>query len=107
MPKTFKYLKVPIFTEPSGPIYRREIATHDFMTATPMLEDPYERQMTEVRQSNVCGAGEGLFAKVDIEPNTVAAFYNGRRVRPRYVLLVHLQGKIYLRHRLLLLKLDK
>ena len=48
-----------------------------------MLEDPYERQMAEVRTSNVGGAGEGLFARVDIEPNTVAAFYNGRRVRPR------------------------
>jgi hypothetical protein len=48
-----------------------------------MLEDPYERQMTEVRSSGVGGAGDGLYARTNVEPNTVIAFYNGRRVRPR------------------------
>jgi hypothetical protein len=41
---------VPIFTEASGPVYKREIATHDFMTDSPLLEDPYERQLTEVTE---------------------------------------------------------
>jgi len=38
MKKDTKIFQVPIFTEPTGPIYKREIATHDFMTTTPLLE---------------------------------------------------------------------
>ncbi len=52
------------------------------MTSDPLLRDPYENQMSEVKTSNVEGAHDGLFALKDIEPNTVLAFYNGRRVRP-------------------------
>ena len=37
----------------------------------------------QVSQSKVPGSGEGLFAKVDIEPNTIIAFYNGKRIKPR------------------------
>ena len=37
----------------------------------------------EARPSKVPGANDGLFAKVAIEPNTVLAFYNGRRIKPR------------------------
>ena len=33
-----------------------------------------------VADSLVLGAGDGLFAKVDAEPNTVMAFYNGVRI---------------------------
>ena len=29
------------------------------------------------------GSGEGLFAARDIEPNTILAFYNGKRIKPR------------------------
>ncbi len=36
-----------------------------------------------MKKSNVGGAGDGLFARIDIETNTVVAFYNGRRVRPK------------------------
>ena len=28
-------------------------------------------------------AGTGLFCRVKVEPNTVLAFYNGKRLRPR------------------------
>jgi hypothetical protein len=57
--------------------------------------------MVEIKQSKVPGSGDGLFAKIQvnpfiqfrtssqtcrvlqIEPNTVLAFYNGKRIRPR------------------------
>ena len=38
------FIQVPIFTEATGPIYKREIATHDFMTNTPFLEGINQQQ---------------------------------------------------------------
>ena len=76
-------MKIPLFSEPSGPVLKREIATYDFVTSEPMLRDPYETRMVDARSSGVDGGGDGLFARVDIEPNTVLAFYNGKRIRPR------------------------
>ena len=35
--------------------------------------------MVEVRQSSVPGAEEGLFARRDVIPDTILAFYNGVR----------------------------
>lgn len=75
-------IKVPIFTEPKGDIYRRELATFDMVTSEPKLPDPYESRMVRVATSKVDGANEGLFAARAIEPNTVIAFYNGKRIRP-------------------------
>ena len=76
-------VKVPIFTEPQGPYYKRELATYDHVTSDPLLPDPYEARLIKVAASKVPGSGEGLFAKVDIEPNTIVAFYNGKRIKPR------------------------
>ena len=53
------------------------------MTSEPLLPDPYESRLIKVDTSKVPGGGEGLFAKVDIEPNTIVAFYNGKRIKPR------------------------
>ena len=38
--------------------------------------------MVEIRVSNIDGANQGLFARQDIEINTVLAFYNGTKARP-------------------------
>lgn len=78
-----KGIKVPIFTEPQGTSYTREIATYDLISSTPLVPDPYENQMVHVKASRVPGSGDGLYAKVRVEPNTVLAFYNGKRIRPR------------------------
>ena len=42
--------------------------------------DPYESSMIEVRPSSMMEAGEGVFLKQDVAPNTVLAFYNGIRI---------------------------
>lgn len=78
-----KGIKVPMFTEPNGRLYKREISTYDFVTNNPLLPDPYESKLVEIRPSRVGGAGDGLFAKVKIEANVVVAFYNGKRIGPR------------------------
>lgn len=78
-----KGIKIPLFTEPNGRLYKREIATYDHVTSDPHLQDPYESKMVEIRSSRVPFAGTGLFCRVKVEPNTVLAFYNGKRLRPR------------------------
>ena len=46
-----------------------------------MLEDPYQADRVEVRPSKVApAAGDGLFARRDIEKGEIFAFYNGIRV---------------------------
>ena len=39
-----------------------------------------EAVQVECRESNVNGAGEGLFAKKDLPAGTIVAFYNGIRL---------------------------
>jgi len=46
----------------------------------PHLQDPYEQIFVEVGPSKFNSAGEGLFAKVDIEVGTIISFYNGIKV---------------------------
>jgi len=47
-----------------------------------LAKDPYESKMVEVKSSIIEGANEGLFAKKDIEVNTIIAFYNGCQANP-------------------------
>jgi len=74
-------IQVPTFKAGEGPVLRREISTNEKMTSQPLVPDPYETAMVEVRQSSVPGAEEGLFARRDVVPDTVLAFYNGVRSR--------------------------
>jgi len=73
-------IHVPQLSEPEGRLYSREISTHEFVTHSPTLPDPYESTMVQVKKSNVPGANDGLFARKKIEKNTIIAFYNGIRI---------------------------
>eukprot|EP00096_Caligus_rogercresseyi_P013500 TRINITY_DN6132_c0_g1_i1.p1 TRINITY_DN6132_c0_g1~~TRINITY_DN6132_c0_g1_i1.p1 ORF type:complete len:539 (-),score=84.83 TRINITY_DN6132_c0_g1_i1:1625-3199(-) len=75
-----KGIKVPIFSEPEGPLYEYERPDEKILTNSPLLSDPYESRLVEVRESRVPGANDGLFAKVKIEASTVVAFYYGKPV---------------------------
>lgn len=76
-------VKIPIFTEAKGPLYKREVSDFDHVTNEPLLPDPYESTYVVVKKSAVEGADDGLFARGHIEPNTVLAFYNGVRLNPK------------------------
>lgn len=57
--------------EDTGPLettvyYVHDPATRDHISLNPLLPDPYERCHVEVRPSTLEGAGEGLFARVDV-----------------------------------------
>lgn len=75
-------IKIPLFSRPSGPFHVRQLGTFDSVCSDPMVRDPYEATMVQIRASTIDGAAEGLFARKEIEPNTVLAFYNGSRARP-------------------------
>ena len=73
-------IKIPEFQcQTGGAEYIRELATFTSVTSQPLLPDPYEDRMVEVRVSRVEGAEEGLFSRRNVKAGTVMAFYNGIR----------------------------
>lgn len=73
-------IKIPYFTEPYGPTYKRDVSNFDHVTNDPLLPDPYESSMVNIKVSKVEGAHDGLFVQNDVEPNTILAFYNGKKL---------------------------
>ncbi|KAK9517597.1 hypothetical protein VZT92_022955 [Zoarces viviparus] len=65
---------------PNSPVYLYDKSTSTCIAAHALLPDPYESQRVFVADSLIKGAGEGLFAKTDADPDTVMAFYNGVRI---------------------------
>ncbi|KAK5865314.1 hypothetical protein PBY51_016488 [Eleginops maclovinus] len=65
---------------PDSPVYSYDKSTSTCITTHTLLPDPYESQMVFVADSLIKGAGQGLFAKVDAELDTVMSFYNGVRI---------------------------
>ncbi len=73
-------MKVFVFFAQCGaPQYERDISTNECICNQPLLRDPYEELFVYVNESFIPEAGEGLFAKIDIEADTVISFYNGTR----------------------------
>merc|ERR1712032_1497988 len=70
-------VKVPLLSEPQGDWFTSQPATPACFCRNPFLADPYERIFVQVGESRITRAGQGLFAKCDIEEGTVISFYNG------------------------------
>ncbi|XP_028314817.1 histone-lysine N-methyltransferase SETD7 isoform X1 [Gouania willdenowi] len=67
-------------TSHNSPKYSYDKSTSSCIATHALLPDPYESLRVFVANSKIKGAGQGLFAKVDVEPDTVMAFYNGVRI---------------------------
>ncbi|XP_062902708.1 histone-lysine N-methyltransferase SETD7 isoform X2 [Mobula hypostoma] len=65
---------------PDGPVYSLDKSTPFCISTKCLLADPYENERVYVAESLIPNAGEGLFAKIAAEPDTVMAFYNGIRI---------------------------
>ena len=72
------------FTRLEGRAVGHSVSTRDSVGPHPLVRDPYERTVCEVRSSYVEAGGEGLFAVRNIARGEIVAFYNG--VRPRYTI---------------------
>ena len=55
-------------------------STGDCISSNPLVPDHYEQDRAYVAPASIPGAGEGLFAKCDLDSDTVASFYNGIRL---------------------------
>lgn len=60
--------------------YTHDPSNHDTIAGQPLQPDPYEQAYVCVKKSTIPGAGEGLFARVDLEEGQVVSFYNGTRL---------------------------
>lgn len=61
-------------------VYKHDPSNHDCISCDPLLPDHYEQAKVTVKESDICGAGEGLFAKATLEEGLVVSFYNGIRL---------------------------
>ena len=74
-------LAEPRFTRLEGKAVSRCVSTSTSVGPQPLVRDPYERTVCEVRASQVEGGGDGLFAVRHIMKGEIVAFYNGVRTQ--------------------------
>ena len=65
--------------------YTYDPSTTTVISSTPLLQDPYESRLVYVKKSPLEGAGEGLFAKIDLPADRVVSFYSGIRTTHKIV----------------------
>ncbi len=51
------------FSAPSGPAFRSDVSNRTRLSSDPLLRDPYEEKLVEVRESSIEGAGQGVFLR--------------------------------------------
>ena len=62
-----------------GPAVSLSVSTRESVGPQPLVRDPYERTVCQVRSSQLEAGGEGLFAVRNIARGEIVAFYNGVR----------------------------
>ncbi len=62
----------------SDVIYEFDRSTTLHLSSNPLLSDPWEATLVEVKASDI--QGDGLFALTDLEDGTIIAFFNGVRI---------------------------
>ena len=73
---------IPIFSDfVNDVIYKHDPASHLVISSDPLLRDPWEATMVEVRPSGLDQAGEGLFAKTDLPAKTIICLFAGVRLK--------------------------
>ncbi len=69
----------------SSDVFRMDVSGYSIISSEPLLRDPYEANLVEVRPSNMPEGGEGLFARKELPAGTVVSFYNGIRFHDCHV----------------------
>ncbi len=70
---------------PSSPHFSLDVSGYSTISSSPLVPDPYELCRVFVRESEVPGGGQGLFAKTELPAGAVVAFYNGVRFHDCHV----------------------
>ena len=74
-------IRIPIFSQPSGPSYTYEEPDRKKIAKNPLIPDPWESEMVYVKESLLPQGGEGLFAKKDIPQKNLVCLFNGVRLK--------------------------
>ena len=78
-----KGIMIPVMEVQNNDLHHRSLGIFPSQDdPNSMLPDPYESKHVKVSESDIPGAGEGLFAVIAIETNTVVSFYHGDKVKP-------------------------
>ncbi len=72
-------MKLLISDTKSGPRIKYDMSSGIKISSLPLEPDFWEREMVYVKSSGLDNAGEGLYAKADIEEGRVFSLYNGIR----------------------------
>lgn len=75
-----EYLSAKVCQLDDDRVFRRFVSCEKTLTKWPLMRDPYEEKTVFAAPSRIHNAGEGLFAKRDLNPGELAAFYNGIRL---------------------------
>ena len=57
--------------------YKFDPSTDVHLSSDPLIRDPYEKELLDVTESGVPGAGMGVFARRALDNNTVVGYFNG------------------------------
>ena len=77
MPYQESKVKELEFSNPFGPTWKEDVATHNHLCHTPLQRDPYESKLVDIKESEIPKAGEGVILKTDVPSGTVVAYFNG------------------------------
>jgi len=75
----FSGIKEILFEEEEKMV-KSDLATKTHLSSTPMIRDPYERNLVDVKKSTIKKAGNGTFTVVPVNANTMIGYYNGVRL---------------------------
>ena len=64
----------------NGDTFHRCVSTETVLNSWPLVPDPYESLTVYVAPSRIPGAGEGLFARRNVQAGEILAYYNGIRL---------------------------
>lgn len=71
---------LPLPAVPPEHVFRYDPGSRECMPGDPLVPDPHERHLVCVAPSSMEGAGEGLFAALDLPAGAVCSYYAGQRL---------------------------
>lgn len=69
-----------VLVDEKGFTYSLDESTDATISSDPLVTDAYELERVYVKESEISGAGEGLFSLIDEKEDCVMSFYNGIRI---------------------------
>ena len=69
--------KLTIRKKEDSNVYKFDPSTDVHLASDPLIRDPYEKQLLDVTESGVPGAGVGVFARRSLDNNTMVGYFNG------------------------------